>query len=62
MTTMLPGTFLCGIADYFMFSESHESTVWCLAFNKSGKLLASCSADKTIKIWKEYLPSNSRGE
>lgn len=40
---------------------SHESTVWSLSFEKSGERLASCSDDKTVKIWKEYRPGNKEG-
>ncbi|ROT84821.1 putative GTP cyclohydrolase 1 type 2 NIF3L1 [Penaeus vannamei] len=37
------------------------STVWSLAFDSSGHRLASCSDDRTIRIWQEYLPGNSEG-
>jgi WD40 repeat protein len=29
----------------------HESTVWDIAFNASGDLFASASADSSLKIW-----------
>lgn len=29
----------------------HQSTVWGLAFNGSGTRMASCSADRTLKVW-----------
>lgn len=45
----------------FATLESHESTVWSLTFNATGSYLASCSDDKTVKIWKEYPPGNSEG-
>jgi WD40 repeat protein len=35
----------------FTSLDSHESTVWSIAFNNAGNRLASCSDDKTIKIW-----------
>lgn len=38
--------------------SSHESTVWSLAFDKTGTRFASVSDDKTLKIWKEYKPKN----
>lgn len=41
--------------------KSHESTVWGLAFDSSGKQLATCSDDRTIKVWREYLPGNQLG-
>uniref|UniRef100_T1ISH2 Probable cytosolic iron-sulfur protein assembly protein Ciao1 n=1 Tax=Strigamia maritima TaxID=126957 RepID=T1ISH2_STRMM len=41
--------------------SSHTSTVWSIAFDKTGKQLVSCSDDKTVKIWKEYENGNSEG-
>ena len=29
----------------------HADRVWSLDFSADGKLLATCSSDKTIKIW-----------
>lgn len=31
--------------------NGHESTVWAVAFDAKGDRLASCSEDKSIKIW-----------
>ena len=31
--------------------HGHESTVWALAFRHDGSFMASCSDDKTVKIW-----------
>jgi len=45
----------------FCTLSSHESTVWSLCFDKSGTRLATCSDDKTVKIWKEYQPGNPEG-
>lgn len=42
--------------------EGHESTVWSLAFDPSGQRLASCSDDRTVRIWRQYLPDNEQGE
>ena len=42
--------------------EGHESTVWSLAFDPSGQRLASCSDDRTVRIWRQYLPGNEQGE
>lgn len=41
--------------------KSHKSTVWSIAFDKSGSRIASCSDDRTIKIWQEYPPGNPEG-
>ena len=32
-----------------------------MSFEKSGKRLASCGDDQTVKIWQEYLPDNQEG-
>lgn len=42
--------------------EGHESTVWSVAFDGSGERLASCSDDKTVRIWQCYRPGNEEGE
>lgn len=44
----------------FATLSSHESTVWSLNFDKTGTRLATCSDDKTVKIWQEYLPGNNQ--
>ena len=41
--------------------KSHTSTVWSLSFDKTGSRLASCSTDKTVKVWQEYPPGNPEG-
>ncbi|ELU09333.1 hypothetical protein CAPTEDRAFT_174055 [Capitella teleta] len=33
------------------FLDGHVETVWCVAWNPTGNLLASCSSDKTVRIW-----------
>jgi WD40 repeat protein len=37
----------------FCTLEGHESTVWGLSFDKSGRRLVSCSDDKTLRIWEQ---------
>ena len=32
--------------------EGHESTVWCARFNPAGNMIASCSDDKAVRLWK----------
>lgn len=41
--------------------ESHTSTVWKISFDQTGHRMVSCSDDKTLKIWQEYLPGNPEG-
>lgn len=37
----------------FLTLTGHESTVWAIDFDASGNRLASCSDDRTVKIWKK---------
>ena len=39
----------------------HDSTVWCMDFNKDGDRLVSGSSDKSMRIWQRYLPNNKYG-
>lgn len=32
--------------------KAHKSTIWNISWSPDGKLLASCSGDKSIKIWR----------
>lgn len=45
----------------FATLESHTSTVWSIDFDSTGLRLVSGSDDKTLKIWKQCSPGNSRG-
>lgn len=42
--------------------KGHTSTVWSLSFDTAGKRMASCSDDRTVKIWKEYPNESGQGE
>ena len=35
--------------------KSHKNIIWHISWSKDGFLLASCSSDKTVKIW-SFLP------
>lgn len=39
----------------------HTSTVWSISFDGTGNRLASCSDDRTVKIWQCYMPGNEEG-
>ena len=41
--------------------SGHHSTVWIIAFDKTGNRLASCSDDRTVKIWQKYEANNEEG-
>lgn len=41
--------------------EGHTSTVWSISFNADGDRLASCSDDRTVRIWQRYKPGNQEG-
>lgn len=40
----------------------HASTVWSVSFDAAGRRLASCSDDRTVKIWREYPSEGGQGE
>ena len=43
-------------------SSGHEDRVWCADWHPSGDMIASCSGDKSIKVWRKIGtsdPSNS---
>lgn len=42
--------------------KGHTSTVWSLAFDAAGERMASCSDDRTVKIWKESTSESAQGE
>lgn len=42
--------------------KGHTSTVWSLTFDAAGVRMASCSDDRTVKIWKEYTDESAQGE
>ena len=31
--------------------QAHDDRAWCVTWHPQGKILASCSSDKKIKIW-----------
>ena len=49
--------------DWICFAtlSSHTSTVWASSFDKSGKRLASCGDDQTVKIWQQFGNQNDQG-
>ena len=52
-----------GDDDWVCFAtlSSHDSTVWSMSFDKTGKRLASCGDDKCVKVWQEYALDNEEG-
>ena len=49
--------------DWICFAtlNSHESTVWSLAFDSTGTRIASVSEDLTLKVWREFKVGNREG-
>lgn len=47
--------FFLFVSIYFL--KSHSGNVTCLDFSSNGKYLASCSDDRTVRIWstKDFL-------
>ncbi|NWU30393.1 CIAO1 protein, partial [Dyaphorophyia castanea] len=41
--------------------EGHESTVWAVAWERSGQRLVSCSDDRTLRVWQRFEPGNQEG-
>lgn len=39
----------------------HTSTVWGVAFDGTGERLATCSDDRTVRIWQSYESGNGAG-
>ena len=39
--------------------EGHTDRVWCVAWEPQGRSLATCSSDKTVRLW---APSRAAGE
>ncbi|XP_029916333.1 putative cytosolic iron-sulfur protein assembly protein ciao1 [Myripristis murdjan] len=42
--------------------KGHTSTVWSLSFDADGQRLASCSDDRTVKIWKPSPNDDGQGD
>eukprot|EP01127_Copromyxa_protea_P002252 TRINITY_DN12145_c0_g1_i1.p1 TRINITY_DN12145_c0_g1~~TRINITY_DN12145_c0_g1_i1.p1 ORF type:complete len:334 (-),score=60.66 TRINITY_DN12145_c0_g1_i1:37-1038(-) len=39
-------------------TTGHEDHTWCVCWTKDGNLLASCGADKSIRLWNRRQPDN----
>lgn len=39
--------------------KDHESTVWALDFDKTGRFLVSCSDDRSIRVWNFDVPESA---
>ncbi|XP_071946818.1 probable cytosolic iron-sulfur protein assembly protein CIAO1 homolog [Antedon mediterranea] len=42
---------MTGMLNEVQILSEHQQRVWSVAWNPSGTLLASCSSDKTIRVW-----------
>lgn len=40
----------------------HSEPAWCVAWNPTRPLLASCSTDKTVRLYSYHFPSNAASE
>lgn len=66
LVAKLPGaSYLTSLVPYKnlrSFPPGHSEPAWCVAWNPTRPLLASCSTDKTVRLYSYHFPANTSTE
>ena len=51
---------MTGLLEETDLLKGHKDRVWDIAWDRKGEVLASCSTDKTIRVWRQEGRFNKR--